>query len=133
MGWDSTEAATAAPVPRSVALPPPTLNAANTAEPTIRIMDVLAVRADPDPLPDMQTEQAQGARAEGDLPGPGWGVAGQQGEEPAAVQLVDPDRGHHRAAAAAGDSHADLPIVAPRVLVQAADARQDPPARAGGH
>ena len=41
MGWDSTEAATAAPVPRSVALPPPTLNAAKTAEPTIRIMEVL--------------------------------------------------------------------------------------------
>ena len=41
MGWDSTEAETAAPVPRSVALPPPTVNAAKTAEPTIRIMEVL--------------------------------------------------------------------------------------------
>ena len=101
-GWDSTEAGTTAPVPRSVALPPPTLKSAKTAEPTTRIGDVRAVRADLDLLPEVQAQRAQGARAEGDLAGPGWGPAREQGQEPVPAQLVEADRGHHRAAAAAG-------------------------------
>ena len=47
------------------------------------------------------------------------------------MQLVDPDRGHGRAAALARCRDADLPVVATRVLLQATDPGQHVPGQGG--
>ena len=111
-GTESTGAATAAPVPRSVGVAVAWLNSGNVATPVMQQPSGCSVDIDRDHLPDMPPRIAQCPFAEHHLTWTLRWTAGQHGEEIPAVQWVHADRRDGLAA------DAQLPVITRGVAAQ---------------